>query len=96
MNSYATTLITRIDSGTYASETDDWLNCVDVTTASDCALQWAQDASALNCVYVLKTDVEGMELDGDYYTGAQPYFELQIAKGGYRLAAWINELAAAA
>ena len=59
-------------------------------------MSWAQDANALNCVYVLKADETNQELDGAYYAGAQPYIELQIAKGGYRLGAWLNALAAAA
>jgi len=59
-------------------------------------LSWAQDANAFNCQYVLKADETNQELDGAYYTGAVPIIELQLAKGGYRLAAWINALAAAA
>lgn len=96
LTSFAGELITRIDNGTYASEAASWVSCADITTASDCALEWAQDANALNCVYVLKANETNQELDGTYYTGAQPYFELQIAKGGYRLGTWINNLAAAA
>ena len=56
----------------------------------------AQDANAINCAYVLKTNETNQELDGAYYTGAQPYVEEQIAKGGYRLASWVNAIAAAA
>lgn len=29
-------------------------------------------------------------MDGDYYTGATPIIQQQIAKGGVRLAAWLN------
>ena len=96
VDSFANTLITQIDSGQYASQKADWISCADVTTASDCALEWAQDANTLNCQYVLQSDETGQELDGTYYTGAVPYIELQIAKGGYRLGAWLNALAAAA
>ena len=96
IDSFAASLITQIDSGTYAGEKDDWVSCADITTASDCATVWAQDANAFNCEYVLKTNESGVELDGDYFTGAQPYIELQIAKGGYRLGTWLNNLAAAA
>ena len=96
VNSFADLLITKIDNGTYASQKDSWISCSDITTASACALQWAQDANTLNCQYVLKTSESGKELDGTYYTGAVPYIELQISKGGYRLGAWLNALAAAA
>ncbi|KAK4692058.1 nuclease S1, partial [Lecanoromycetidae sp. Uapishka_2] len=96
LTSFAGELITRIDNGTYESEKASWVSCTDIDTASDCALEWAQDANALNCAYVLKANETNQELDGAYYTGAQPYLELQIAKGGYRLGTYINNLAAAA
>lgn len=95
LDAFSATLIARIDSGTYSSEKADWTSCIDINTASDCALAWAQDANAFNCQYVLKTDESNAELDGDYYTGAEPIIELQLAKGGYRLGAWLNALSAA-
>ena len=95
LESFSKTLIGRIDSGSYSSEKASWISCVNIKTASDCALEWAQDANAYNCQYVLKTDESGKELDGDYYTGAEPIIELQLAKGGYRLGAYLNNLAAA-
>ena len=67
-----------------------------INSQSTCALQWAQDANAYNCQYVLKANETGQELSGAYYTGAKPIIEIQLAKAGYRLAAWINALAAAA
>ena len=70
--------------------------CTDIPKKAACALSWAQDANAFNCQYVLKTNETDQELSGAYYTGAAPIIELQLAKGGYRLAAWINALATAA
>ena len=96
LDSFSSELITRIDSGEYSSEKASWVSCTNIKTAQACALAWAQDANQINCGYVLKGNETGQELDGAYYTGAQPYIELQIAKGGYRLGAWINALAAAA
>ena len=93
---FAGQLITEIDSGTYEGEKDGWVACVDVGNAEGCALEWAQDANALNCAFVLKMDETGQELDGTYFEGATPYIEMQIAKGGYRLGAYINNLAVAA
>ncbi len=92
---WADTLTTRIDNGTYADEKSDWIKCSDISTASTCALAWATDSNSLNCVYVLKVNETGKELSGSYYTNAVPYIELQIAKGGYRLATWLNAIAAA-
>ena len=94
--SWSKTLIAEIETGTYASEKDSWISCVDPTKTEECALGWAQDANAINCQFVLVKDETNQELDGDYYTGAVPYIEMQIAKGGYRLAAWLNAVAAGA
>lgn len=96
LTTFSDTLIARIDSGSYSSQKASWVSCVDITKASACALTWAQDANAYNCQYVLKMDESGQELDGSYYTGAEPIIELQIAKAGYRLGAYLNKLAAAA
>ena len=95
LSSFSKKLIAMIDTGTYASQKAGWVSCVNIKTAETCALQWAQDANALNCAYVLKKNETGVELDGSYYTGAVPYLEMQIAKGGYRLGAYLNNLAAA-
>ena len=98
LNDFAGSLIAEIDNGKYSSQKASWVSCVDVTPATgveDCALGWATDANVLNCAYVLKEDESGAELDGDYYDGAVPYLGLQIAKGGYRLGALLNALAAA-
>lgn len=96
ITSFANKLITAIDSGIYASQKASWISCTNIKTASTCALSWAQDANKVNCAYVLKVDETNQELSGSYYTGAKPYIEAQIAKGGYRLGTWINNLAAAA
>ena len=96
LESFAGGLITQIDNGTYSSEKEGWVSCVDVKGVEGCAVEWATDANALNCVYVLKEDESGVELDGSYYEGAVQYLGLQIAKGGYRLGAFLNNLAAAA
>ena len=94
--SFAKTLIQEIESGDYASEKDSWVSCMDPTNVETCATQWAQDANALNCQFVLVNDETDQELDGDYYTGAAPLISQQIAKGGYRLGAYLNAVATTA
>lgn len=96
ISSFAATLIESIESGDYASQAADWISCVDPTNVETCATQWAQDANAFNCQYVLVNDETNQELDGDYYTGAAPIIMEQIAKGGYRLGAYLNNVAAQA
>ncbi|KAJ7108650.1 nuclease Le1 [Mycena epipterygia] len=59
-----------------------------------CPLSWAQDSNAFDCTqsYVFSFK-SGTDLcTSGYYTGAVPIIETQIAKGGYRLAAWLNVL----
>ncbi|KAH0536607.1 hypothetical protein FGG08_006540 [Glutinoglossum americanum] len=73
---------------------EDWLKCTDITRAEDCALEWANEANDYICSYVLKNDVEGEELGGEYYDGAVPIVDELVAKAGFRLAAWIEGLAA--
>jgi hypothetical protein len=71
--------------------------CQDLSDAQTCALLWAGDANRFVCTYVLKDDVEGVQgvdLSGDYYTGAVPVIDEMIFKAGRRLGAWLNALAA--
>lgn len=37
--------------------------------------------------------LETVDLAGDYYTGVVGVVEEQVAKAGYRLAAWLNLIA---
>lgn len=37
----------------------------------------------------------GQELGGEYYDKAAPVVEVQVARAGYRLAAWLDLVAAA-
>jgi hypothetical protein len=38
--------------------------------------------------------IAGQELSGDYFTKAAPVIEEQIARAGYRMAAWLDAIAA--
>ncbi|KAL9000556.1 MAG: hypothetical protein Q9169_000849 [Polycauliona sp. 2 TL-2023] len=91
--SYTNRLIAAIENGTFAPQKESWVACTDVETASKCALSWARDANGINCDYVLKVDETDRELDGAYYAGAKPFIQMQIAKAGFRLASWVNNLA---
>ena len=44
-------------------------------------MSWAREANSYVCSYVVKTDPSGKELSGDYYLGAAPIIDMQIAKG---------------
>lgn len=95
ITSFAKNLTSKINSGRFASQKNSWVSCGDISTAETCALDWAVDANAINCQYVLVKNGTNKELSTTYYQGAVPYIQEQIAKGGYRLGSWINALAAA-
>lgn len=91
--SWAQTLSQDIDSGDYQSEAASWIADADIDDPQSSALSWASDANAFVCTSALAggdSAVEGVDLGGDYYQQAVPVFTKQIAKGGYRLAAWLN------
>ncbi|KAI9853200.1 MAG: hypothetical protein M1838_000056 [Thelocarpon superellum] len=93
---WASKLTQSIQSGDYSSQAASWLSGIDVTDPITTSMGWASDSNAYVCSTVLPDGVDvldGAELDGDYYTSAIPVFELQIAKAGYRLAAWLNLIA---
>ncbi|KAL0069448.1 hypothetical protein AAF712_003474 [Marasmius tenuissimus] len=57
-----------------------------------CPLVWARESNALVCSYVFTYPQFSDLCSTNYYTGAVPLIETQIAKQGYRLAAWLNVL----
>ncbi|OCK80317.1 phospholipase C/P1 nuclease [Lepidopterella palustris CBS 459.81] len=64
--------------------------------AEELVVRWASEANAWVCRTVLRDGVdgvEGKELSGKYYIEAIPSLEELVSKAGWRLAAWINELA---
>ncbi|KAH6660318.1 putative nuclease PA3 [Truncatella angustata] len=92
---WATELITEIDSGAYKSLASSWIAGDDPDSAVDTAMSWASDANALVCSVVMPDGVAALQT-GDlyptYYNSVIPTVELQIAKGGYRLANWLNQI----
>lgn len=70
--------------------------CTDLNDVEKCVLEWAQESNAYVCSYVLANGIDWLEnndLGGEYYDGAAPIVESQIAKAGVRLGAWLNALA---
>lgn len=62
-----------------------------------CALLWAGDANKFVCSHMLKDDIEGVEgidLAEEYYEGVVLVIDEMAAKGGRRLGALLNALAA--
>ncbi|KAI1142347.1 nuclease S1 precursor [Hypoxylon sp. FL0543] len=99
--SWASDLIKEIDSGAYKSQAAGWVSGLSVGSAdsqTSAALEWATESNAYVCSTVLKggvSAVENKDLSGAYTTATQPVVDLQIAKQGYRLAKWLDAIAAA-
>lgn len=92
--SWANDLIAEIDSGSYAKVAASWIDGDDPSAAQDTAMAWASDANAYVCTVVMPDGAAALTAATDlyptYYDSVIPTIELQIAKGGYRLANWLN------
>ena len=94
--SWAANLTAEIRNGTLSSQKASWLQGLDVNDAQASAMVWAKDANKYVCSVVVPkgwSAVENQELYPTYYDSAVDTVELQIAKGGYRLAAWLDAIA---
>lgn len=70
---------------------------MDIDDAISSAMVWASDTNAFVCSEVMPNGVsatETVDLGGAYYTAVLPTVKLQIAKAGYRLAGWLDLIAA--
>lgn len=61
-------------------------------TPLQCPLVWAKESNALDCSVVFDFTTGQDLCTSSYYNNAVPAIETQIAKQGYRLAAWLNVL----
>lgn len=95
--SWATILTNQINNGSYKSLAPGWIKGISVTAAQTSALSWASDSNAFVCSTVFSESQAQIQADtdlaGKYYNTALPIIQVQIAKAGYRLAAWMNLLA---
>ncbi|KAF4627065.1 hypothetical protein G7Y89_g11090 [Cudoniella acicularis] len=93
---WAATLTTAIQSGAYQSSASSWLTGININDPITSSMLWATDANSYVCSTVMPngyTATENVDLSGDYYNEAIPIVQIQIAKAGYRLAAWLNLIA---
>ncbi|KAF8887762.1 S1/P1 nuclease [Infundibulicybe gibba] len=61
-------------------------------TPLECPLVWARESNAFDCSFVFNFATGTDLCTSSYFNGAVPIIETQIAKQGYRLAAWLNVL----
>jgi hypothetical protein len=86
-----------INSGTYKNASASWVQGLNVMTAEAEALKWAQESNKYVCSNVLSRGldyVENTDLGEEYTSESEPVVDLQMAKQGYRLAKWLDAIAA--
>lgn len=84
------------DGGRFAGDRDGWIAGLDVSDPIGSSLVWASESNAYVCTTVLPDGVDGVldqDLSRDYYEKAAPVVEVQIARAGYRMAAWLDLIA---
>ncbi|KAL2269628.1 hypothetical protein VTJ83DRAFT_1812 [Remersonia thermophila] len=90
---WADELAREIRGGRYAAAAGEWLRSTNISDPHSTAMAWASESNAIVCSHVFTSDPEhmhGQELGGEYYEKAAPVVELQVARAGYRLAAWLD------
>jgi hypothetical protein len=91
-------LLQQIQSGAYESDVGQWLECADSTPDNACSPEWAMESVGFACNYsYVEADgvthiANNFELESDYYYRNYPIVELQLAKGGVRLANVLNQI----
>ncbi|OTB02901.1 hypothetical protein M426DRAFT_190581 [Hypoxylon sp. CI-4A] len=93
---WAANLTDQIKSGKYEADSKLWTTGITFDDPISTAMHWANETNAFVCTHVFPEgpkEIAGQELAGDYYEKAAPVIELQVAKAGYRLAAWLDLIA---
>lgn len=68
------------DPSSFLNPPTDWIRCIDPNTSEKCAIEWAEESNAFTCSFVY-LNYEDQDLGGDYFDGAVPIVETQVAKG---------------
>ncbi|KAI1335330.1 putative nuclease S1 precursor [Xylariaceae sp. FL0016] len=90
---WAANLTSEIESGKYATVRESWKDQMILENSIATSMVWANESNAFVCSHVLPegpSAIVGQELAGEYHEKAAPVIELQVAKAGYRLAAWLD------
>ena len=83
----------EIRNGSYAAAKAGWVEGLELEDPEGSTADMSRDANVFVCSDVLKGGVgavQGKDLSTGYCEAAVPVFEVQIAKAGVRLAAWLN------
>lgn len=92
---WANQLALEITDGRFSRESKAWLDSLDFSDPVKTAMTWSSEANAFVCTHVLPEGVDGVrdrELGGRYFEAAGPVVERQVARAGYRMAAWLDAI----
>jgi len=84
--------------GAWSNDAFGWTQCISPTPYNDCAVDWASESIVAACDYSYveadgKTHIKtGFDLGDPYYSRNMPIIEMQLAKGGVRLANVLNAI----
>ncbi|CAI6089198.1 hypothetical protein V2G26_018377 [Clonostachys chloroleuca] len=95
---WADQLASKITDREFADQRRDWLKHLDVRNPNGTAMIWSQETNKLVCSNVFPRgfgpdQIRGKELSENYYEQAWPVVERQVARAGYRMAAWLDAVA---
>ncbi|KAK2598939.1 hypothetical protein QQS21_005617 [Conoideocrella luteorostrata] len=93
---WANQLAGEIEDGKFAVQKKSWLKDLDFEDATETAMAWSREANAYVCTHVLPQGPEAIvnqELGGEYFKKAGPVIEVQVARAGFRMAAWLDQIA---
>ncbi|TWU74422.1 hypothetical protein ED733_003894 [Metarhizium rileyi] len=93
---WANQLADEIHDGKFAVEKQVWLKDLNFDNAIETAMAWSREANAFVCTHVLPEGpkaIVGQELGGEYFKKAGPVIERQVARAGFRMAAWLDNIA---
>ncbi|KAI8922569.1 S1/P1 nuclease-domain-containing protein [Powellomyces hirtus] len=96
VDAYIVKMLNRIKTGDLKSKAAAWSQCnkPDAGTTERCPFEWATDSAALGCSSVYNGYDPTADLGGAYYNKYSSLVDTQIAKGGIRLAAYLDEVLA--
>jgi len=98
---WAGELTAEIKNGKFEREALSWADGIDLNDPTATALSWATQGNSYVCTTVLPQGPDAIKDQEvgegtDYYLAATEVVEIQIARAGYRLAAWLNQIASSA
>ncbi|KAK7420687.1 hypothetical protein QQX98_002682 [Neonectria punicea] len=92
---WSSQLAIAITDGKFADEKESWLKDLDLDDPINSALSWSRETNSLVCSHVFPEGpaaIVGQELGGEYTEKAGPVIEKQVARAGYRMAAWLDRI----